>query len=118
MNLNAYDNINETLNKNKTWVDIRKKIILSREIKYRKYTCVLKKYDPNTNIISYFIAMLDSPPENKNYKITTQDNYGRIKINISNIWKETYLNNLKNNCNILCNLMETDIDGDIYSIDI
>ena len=38
MNLNAYDSITEKLDKNKTWVDIRRKTILSREMKYRKYT--------------------------------------------------------------------------------
>ena len=30
MNLNAYDNITETIDKTKTWVDIRKKLLLSR----------------------------------------------------------------------------------------
>ena len=118
MNLNAYDSVKETLNKNKTWIDINRKTILSREIKYRKYTCILKRYDAKTNINSYFIAMLDNPPENKNYKSTILDDYGRIKIKISNIWKETYLSCLESNCNIMCNLIECGDDGEIYSIDI
>lgn len=118
MNLNAYDNITEKLDKNKTWIDINRKTILSREIKYRKYTCILKQYNVKTNINSYFIAMLDNPPENIKYKFTIQDDYGRIKINISSIWNETYLCNLESNCNIMCNLVESENDGDIYSIDV
>ena len=62
MNLNAYDSITEKLDKNKTWIDIRRKTILSREMKYRKYTCILKRYNPKTNINSHFIALLDNPP--------------------------------------------------------
>lgn len=118
MNLNAYDSITEKLDKNKTWIDTRRKTILSREMKYRKYTCILKRYDPKTNINSHFIALLDNPPENRLYKSTVQDDYGRIKINVSSIWKETYLSELKSNCNILCTLVESGNDGDIYSIDV
>ena len=87
-------------------------------MKYRKYTCILKRYNPKTNINSHFIALLDNPPENKDYKSTILDDYGRIKIKISNIWQETYLSCLESNCNIGCNLVESEVDGEIYSIDI
>lgn len=118
MNLNAYDNITEKLDKNKTWIDIRKKTIYSREIKHRKYTCLLKRYDAKTNTHSYFIAMLNNPPIDRKYKITVCDDYGRVKINISSIWKESYLSRLVDNCNIVCNLVESDDDGEVYSIDV
>ena len=49
MNLNNYDCITEKLNKTKTWVDIHKKLLLSREIKYRPYTCLLKRYNIKNN---------------------------------------------------------------------
>ena len=55
MNINAYDDIREKLDKTKTWVDIRKKQLFSREIKYRKYNCLLKRYDVKTNITNYYI---------------------------------------------------------------
>lgn len=118
MNLNVYDNVTEKLDKTKTWIDIRKKILFSREIKYKKFTCLLKRYDSKTNIYSYFIAMLNNPPENIKYKITKQDDYGRIKISLASIWNETYLSQLESDCNIMCNLVESDEDGDIYSIDV
>lgn len=118
MNLNSYDNVTEKLDKTKTWIDLRKKIIFSREIKYRPYTCLLKRYNAKTNTYTYFIAMLNNPPENRKYNITKQDDYGRIKVSLTSIWKETYLSRLSNNCNIMCNLVESDDDGEIYSIDV
>ena len=101
MNLNNYDCITEKLNKTKTWVDIHKKLLLSREIKYRPYTCLLKRYNIKNNTYSYFIALLDNPQANKTCKRT-----------------KTYLNELKSNCNIMCELVESDEDGDVYSIDV
>lgn len=118
MNLNKYDNVTEKIDKTKTWVDIRKKQLLSREIKYRPYTCLLKRYNTKYNTYSYFIAILDNPPADRNCKCTVLDDYGRIKISLSNIWNKTYLNELKSNCNIICELVESDKDGDVYSIDV
>lgn len=118
MNLNNYDGITEKLDKTKTWVDIRKKLLLSREIKYRPYTCLLKRYNIKTNTYSYFIAVLDNPPIDRTSKRTTLDDYGRFKLSLSDIWKKTYLNELKSNCNIMCELVESDEDGDVYSIDV
>lgn len=118
MNLNNYDGITEKLDKTKTWVDIRKKLLLSREIKYRPYTCLLKRYNIKSNTYSYFIAVLDNPSTDRTYKRTILDDYGRFKLSLSDIWKKTYLNELKSNCNIMCELVESDEDGDVYSIDV
>lgn len=118
MNLNAYDNIKEKIDKTKTWIDIRKKLLLSKEIKYRPYISLLKRYNPAHYTYTYFIALLDDIPTNKDYSRTICDSYGRIKINLSSIWNDTYLNELDSNCNIVCNLVECEDDCDVYSIDI
>lgn len=118
MNLNAYDNITEKTDKTKTWVDIKKQLLYSREIKYRPYHCILKRYDVKTNTTSYFIAMLDTTPKERKCKHTALDDYGRVKISLSSIWKDTYLTRVNNNCNIQCELIENESDGDIYSIDV
>lgn len=118
MNLNAYDNVIEKIDKTKTWVDIRKKQLLSKEIKFRKYTCLLKRFDIRTNICKYFIAMLDEPPEDRKYKSTSVDDYGRVKIALASIWKDTYLAKLGSNVNICINLVESGEDGDIYFLDV
>lgn len=118
MNLNVYDNIIEKLDKTKTWVDVRRKTLLSRELANRPYTCLMKRYNIKTNICSYYIAMLDNPPEDRKYKSTTRDDYGRVKVNLSQIWNETYLARLGSNCNVMLNLIEHDDDGDIYLLDV
>lgn len=118
MNINAYDSITEKLDKTKTWVEVKRKLLLSREIKYRPYTCLLKRYNSRYNTYSYFIAVLDNPPEDKVYNHTKTDDYGRFKISLSDIWNKTYLSTLKSNCNINIELVENDEDSSIYSIDV
>ena len=118
MNLNAYDKITDDLDKTKTWIDIKKKTLLSREIKARPYYTLLKRYNPNTNINTYFIAMLNAPDVNKKCYLTRIDNYGRIKIKLTSIWKDIYLSGCETNCNIVVSLVESDEMGDIYNLDL
>lgn len=118
MNLNAYDNVIEKIDKTKTWINIRKKQLISREIRIRKYVSIVKRYDVKTNSTLYFIAILDNPPENHIYNKLKVDDYGRAKINIFSIWNETYLSSLDNDCNINISLTESDDNGDIYLLDV
>lgn len=118
MNLNAYDNVKEKIDKTKTWIDVKHKCLISKEIKYRKYICLLKRYNPETCSNNYYIALLDNPIENKNCYYTNKDDYGRIKYKLSSIWYETCLSHIERNCNICINLVERDSDGEVYLIDI
>ena len=118
MNLNAYDNVIEPLDKRKTWVDIRKKQLISRELSRRTYCCLLKRYDPQTNSHSFYVALLDNPPQDRKYKYVITDCYGRIKISLASIWQETYLCRLEHDCNISIGLVEHEEDGDVYLLDI
>lgn len=118
MNLNAYDDIKEKIDKTKTWIDIKKKILISRELKYRPYVCLLKRYIPKTNTNNYYIALLDNPPTDRKYRLTVVDDYGRVKIKVSDIWNETSLAQLVDDCNIMCDFVESGEDGDIYFLDI
>lgn len=118
MNLNAYDNIIDKIDKTKTWIDIHKKIIISREIQFRPYISLLKRYDNKTNTTSYFIATLNNPPDNHKYKHTKIDNYGRLKFSLASIWNETCLFQFDKDCNIMISHVESDDDGDIYLLDI
>lgn len=117
INLNAYDNVIDKIDKTKTWIDVRKKLLLSREIKYRKYHSLLKRYDNKTNTTSYYLAMLDHLSETHTCKLTSKDNYGRVKIRLSEIWKDTYLAGLDKDCNICIKLIESEDDGEVYSFD-
>lgn len=118
MNLNAYDDVTNSINKTRSWVDVNKKLLISREIKPRAYYSLLKRYDNKTNVISFFIAMLDKIDSNKVCNRVIVDDYGRVKIKLSKIWNECNLAQLETNCNICIELVESDDTGDIYYLDV
>lgn len=118
MNLNAYDDAINKIDKTKTWIDVKRKTLISREIKHRAYYSLIKRYDKNTNIVSFFIAMLDKPDECKVCKRTVCDSYGRIKIRLNTIFNETNLIDCESECNVCINLVESDDSGDIYYLDV
>lgn len=116
MNLNAYDDIIEKVDKTKTWVDIKNKTILSREIKYRPYVSLLKRYNIKSKCYEYYIALLLNRPLNKTSFRTLKDNYGRVKIRVGQIWAETSLNKLNKDNNIDIKFIEQQEDGEIYRL--
>ena len=118
MNLNAYDNVVEKINKQKSWIDIKKKMLLSRELNVRDYVLLTKRYNKATNTTDYFVVMLDNPPVDRECKRTKVDDYGRCKISLAPIWGETYLSNVTSDFNISISLEEHSTDGDIYKLDV
>ena len=116
MNLNAYDDIIEKVDKTKTWVDVKKKTILSREIKYRPYVSLLKRYNIKYRVDEYYIALSLNKPENKTSCKTLKDNYGRVKIRIGQLWNDTSLNKFNKDSNIDIEFVEQQEDGEIYSL--
>lgn len=122
MNLNAYDNVNEKIDKTKTWIDIEKNILYSREIKYRPYYSLMKRYDAKTGVVSFFIAMLDDWQGDKNIYNTRKDDYGRVKISLSPLGGQSsvinYLIHQSISCNIDIEHIEESDDGDVYYLDI
>lgn len=118
MNLNAYDDVKEQVNKNKTWINVKKKTLITREIKYRKVTLLSKRYNTALKCYDYFIIMLDDEPLDRNYSITNRDDYGRIKIRLTSIWADTILSTLDTDCNINVTHIDHADDGDVYQLDI
>ena len=114
MNLNAYDVINPKINKQGTWVDVHKKQLLSREIVFRPYVTISKRYNKENNDYEYYIIFLDDYPLNRPYAKTKLDSYGRIKIRLNGIWEESSLKYYKHNINIELKAIEHTDDGDIY----
>lgn len=118
MNLNAYDVINPKIDKKKTWVDVNKQQLLSREIKYRQYVTISKRYNKENNNYEYFIILLDDYPQDRTYNKTRKDDYGRIKINLKSIWKESSLSYYTSDSNVNIDLVDSADDGDIYKLDV
>lgn len=118
MNLSAYDNVEENLNKRKTWVCPKRKILYSREIKFHKYYTLSKKFSTVTRNTDYYIIMLDKPDMFRKCYNTNIDDFGRIKLRINSIWESTSLRNIKEPININIEHIESDNDGDIYYVDV
>lgn len=118
MNLSAYDVISPKLNKTKTWINVEKYQLLSREISYRRYVTISKRFNKDCQDYEYFVILLDNSPIDRDYSKTKLDDYGRIKISLKSIWKETMLNYYKQDVNINLELIEHTDDGDIYKLDI
>lgn len=118
MNLSAYDNITPKIDKTKTWIEPKRKLLLSREIKFRKYFTLSKRYNPKYNITNYYIILLDNKLQDRVCTSTKIDDYGRIKISLNQIWNESGLCDRADNFNISVNHLTKDADGDIYYLDI
>lgn len=118
MNLNAYDNVKEKIDKSKTWINIKTKTIISREFNIHKYVTLTKRYDSKTNTNSYYVVLVNIPPIDKDSSLLKVDDYGRCKIKVSSIWNCSNLCQLEHDCNIMTKHVEHDDDGDIYLLDI
>lgn len=118
MNLSAYDNVKYKIDKTKSWFNIKKKLLVTREIKYRKYYTLSERYEPKSKEYHYFVIMLDDEPENRISHITNLDDYGRIKIKLDSLFNKTILSTFTSDRNI--NIIHVDgaDDGDIYKLDL
>lgn len=118
MNLNAYDTLDTKIDRNKTWLNVKYKTIITREVTKRKYTIILQRFNPNLNCKEYFIAFSDNEVPNQINKQTIVDNYGRIKIKVGSIWSEANLSQFVTDCNIILTCVDKQEDGEIYRIDV
>lgn len=119
MNLNSYDDALKTVDKTKTWFNIKTRTIFSREIKYRSFITIGKRYNRVLDCNNYYLILLDHPPTDRKYYRPTRDNYGRIKIRINpDIIHSTILSDFKVDTNINIQRVEGDESYDIYYLDI
>ncbi len=118
MNIVAYDTIKRNINKDKTWISVKYKRILSKEIKYRKYYTLLKKYNLQTNREYFYLACSDNIFRDSKTECTNLDNFGRCRFNIGSIWRKSYLSDIENDMNIHIKLVNKQDDGEIYCLDI
>lgn len=117
MSLIAYDDGYEKVDKTKTWILSRTRQLLSREIKYRPYICLLKRYDSSSGINNFYLALLDNKDNTKTCKRTFVDNYGRLKINVSSVLAERGINTTKD-FNISIDVVESTNEYDVYYLSI
>ena len=119
MNLNSYGDALTTIDRNKTWINIKYRVMFSREIKYRPYFNISCRYNAATCTHDYYLILADYPIDDRKWMNTVKDSYGRIKIRIIGaIWCATIISNFKKDTNINISRVEGDDICDIYYLDI
>ena len=117
MSLDEYDTVSTKIDRKKSWIDIKNKIIYSREIKIkRQYYNYLSKYD---NVLSgetkYYLALTDDNSNNKFY-ITVRDSYGRFKFKCNDVFEALGFTQTSSDRNITLRHYESGENYDIYEI--
>lgn len=118
MNLNAYDNVKEELDKHKTWYSSKFRRLYSREIKFRMFYKFLKRWNGTIKRNDYFLAISESNTDGKFYR-TERDNYNRLKVSIpKELIEDSILNSIVEDTNIDIKLVDNQVDGEVYQLNI
>ena len=116
MNLAAYDSITNNKSVTKVCTYSTYPYIITREVRYRKYYCYVKRYEPNLGNNVLYLVLLDDKPIDRQVCKTRLDNYGRLKFNLSSV-KNIFNLNIKQ-YNIKLSIETQADDGDIYKIEL
>ena len=91
MNLVAYDNVDSITNNKRSWIDVHHKTLYTREVKYHKYVCFGKSFNPDENLTVFYIILLDDEPADRASFRTIVTTNGCIKIDLRGIWVDAGL---------------------------
>ena len=118
MNLNAYDNVKEELDKHKTWYSPKFKRLYSREIKFRMFYKFMKRWNETYKRDDYFIAISTSNTDGK-FSIANRDNYSRLKVSVpKEVIEDSILNSITVDTNVEIKLVDAQPDGEVYQLNI
>ena len=117
MNLVAYDNVDSITNNKRSWIDVHHKVLYTREVKYHKYVCFGKNFNPDENRTVFYIILLDDEPTDRASFRTIVTTNGCIKIDLRGIWVDAGLNKVTSkylNATLKCT--QSSSDGDVYEL--
>ena len=117
MNLSAYDIIKGTPTKSKIYLHNNYPYIVTREVKKRKYYCFVKRYEPSIDDTILYLVLLDDNPPDRAVAKTRQDDYGRLKFNLSILGNIFHISQ-NSKLEVELTLETAADDGDIYKIEI
>lgn len=117
MNLVAYDKVGKSLDKNKSWIDNRRNVLISRELTYHTYYGFVKRYEPHLNKNVYFLVLCDDWASITPSFNTHIDDYGRIKINLDYLVNSEHIS-LTHGANVEVKHVEHKDDGDIFLLNL
>jgi hypothetical protein len=118
MNLAAYDKIDNNINQSNSWIDVKRRKLVTKCLPKRRYYCISKRYDDEVNINRYFLITFDDKPTDRKVRITDVDTYGRQRFTLGDIWNQTILQYATSDVCVHLNTEVTADDGDIYEIEL
>lgn len=117
MNLAAYDKINNIIDKRRSWIDVFKRCIFTKETSCRNYVSFGKKYNPSERYTVYYVILSTAEPKDRPSAKCVLTTNGYIKISIKNIISELGLDGSESNyINIVLKPVKHEDDCDIYEI--
>ena len=118
MNLNAYDKIKEELDKHKSWYTPKFRRLYSREIKFRMFYKFMKRWNETIKRDDYFLAVSMNNVDGR-FSITNKDNYNRSKFSIpKEVIEDSILNSIVEDTNVELKLVDNQVDGEVYQLNI
>lgn len=116
MNLVAYDKVCDKLDRTKTWIDIRRPVLISNELPTnRPYYTFVKRFEPEVRETHYFLVLLDNWSNNPPTYNVHLDDYGRVKISLAKLASAEHID-LPYGHNVKLIHTEHTDDGDIYRL--
>jgi hypothetical protein len=114
MNLNAYDNIDESI-VNKTWIEPSNEKLYSREIKFYPYYTILKRFNAKLNKDEYYLALSNETDDGHDWRSTGAYRNG-IRISLVEVWHKTPLEYMTNTTYIIIDKVQEDNDSVVYRL--
>ena len=115
MNLVAYDKVNK-FKAGDNYIQPNYKRLLSKTIEYHDRYCLLKNYNPEDDVYSYFVAVFDDKQQGVKDKFLKKDSDGYVKVYLTDIWDELPEYVTSENNNISVELVESQEDGKVYKL--
>ena len=117
MALQEYETVQKRIDRNKTWINVKYKQVISREITTGYYNFVFK-YNKQYNDYEYFIIIGNAEfADDSDYRKVYVDDYGRGKMSIPSKLHNTLIGNKHSDFQISLELVDAGSNYNVYKID-
>lgn len=113
----VYESVTKSIDKNKTWIHVKSRRLISRELYKGKYYVLSRTYDNTNNIYNYFVVIANVKI-NDDFKRLDIDDYGRVRVRLDTIWSDIVQHGITCDVNIDMELIEENTETVIYKINL
>ena len=114
MNLNAYDNVNDSATL-KTWIDPYYRKLYSREMKFYPYFTMLKRYNDKIKTDEFYLCLSNETDDGHDWRSTSHYN-NSIKVSLSEFWANSRLKDIHTKTYIIIDKDYEDSNSVVYRL--